>query len=147
MICSRRQANVDESVAALRREGLDVKGVACHVGSLEQVQQLIQVPAVSVSSVISCAELPPLIKCIVASRPPAAHMSSEVSAVLRKRRKHAEFHTQAALSEFRRQHIDILVSNAAVNPAGGPILQMDDSVINKILEVRACHICLELQAS
>jgi NAD(P)-dependent dehydrogenase (short-subunit alcohol dehydrogenase family) len=42
---------------------------------------------------------------------------------------------QAALSTFGRQHIDILVSNAAVNPAGGPILQMDDHVIDKILEL------------
>lgn len=49
-------------------------------------------------------------------------------------------HTQAALSEFGRQHIDILVSNAAVNPAGGPILQMDDRVIDKILEVRMSAI-------
>lgn len=43
MISSRKQANVDETVAALREEGLDVRGVACHVGSLEQVQRLIQV--------------------------------------------------------------------------------------------------------
>lgn len=45
MISSRRQANVDETVAALQRQGLDVRGVACHVGSLQQVQQLIQVGA------------------------------------------------------------------------------------------------------
>lgn len=83
MISSRKQANVDETVAALREQGLDVRGVACHVGSLEQVQGLIQ----------------------------------------------------AAQREFGRQHIDILVSNAAVNPAGGPILQMDDRVIDKILEI------------
>lgn len=39
------------------------------------------------------------------------------------------FHAaQATLQEFGRQHIDILVSNAAVNPAGGPILQMEDKV-------------------
>ena len=43
--------------------------------------------------------------------------------------------TQAALSVFGRQHIDVLVSNAAVNPAGGPILQMEDHVIDKILQV------------
>ena len=43
--------------------------------------------------------------------------------------------TQAALSVFGRQHIDVLVSNAAVNPAGGPILQMQDHVIDKILQV------------
>jgi dehydrogenase/reductase SDR family protein 4 len=83
MISSRKQRNVDDTVAALRQEGLDVRGVACHVGSLEQCQHLIK----------------------------------------------------AALQEFGRQHLDILVSNAAVNPAGGPILQMDDKVIDKILEI------------
>ena len=31
--------------------------------------------------------------------------------------------------------IDVLVSNAAVNPAAGPILQMPDSAIDKILEI------------
>ena len=31
--------------------------------------------------------------------------------------------------------IDVLVSNAAVNPAAGPILQMQDSAIDKILDI------------
>jgi len=43
MISSRKQQNVDETVAALRQEGLNVRGVACHVGSLDQVQHLIKV--------------------------------------------------------------------------------------------------------
>lgn len=30
---------------------------------------------------------------------------------------------------------DILVSNAAVNPAGGPILAMEDSAIEKVLQI------------
>jgi dehydrogenase/reductase SDR family member 4 len=47
MISSRRQANVDDTVAALRQQGLDVRGVACHVGSLDQVQQLMQVSTCS----------------------------------------------------------------------------------------------------
>lgn len=42
---------------------------------------------------------------------------------------------QAALTTFDKRYIDILVSNAAVNPAGGPILQMEDSVIEKILQI------------
>jgi dehydrogenase/reductase SDR family protein 4 len=42
---------------------------------------------------------------------------------------------QAALSVFNREHIDVLVSNAAVNPTGGPILQMEDSAIEKILQI------------
>ena len=31
--------------------------------------------------------------------------------------------------------IDVLVSNAAVNPAAGPILQMADSAVDKILDI------------
>jgi diaminopimelate decarboxylase len=33
---------VDETVAALRSEGLEVSGCACHVGSAEQRQQLVE---------------------------------------------------------------------------------------------------------
>lgn len=50
--------------------------------------------------------------------------------------------TQAALSVFGRQHLDVLVSNAAVNPAGGPILQMEDHVIDKILQVIGAWLLL-----
>ncbi|KAI3435735.1 hypothetical protein D9Q98_001793 [Chlorella vulgaris] len=32
-------------------------------------------------------------------------------------------------------HLDILVSNAAVNPASGPILDMEDSAVEKILDI------------
>lgn len=45
------------------------------------------------------------------------------------------FPRQAALTTFDRRYIDILVSNAAVNPMGSPILQMEDSVIEKILQI------------
>ena len=31
--------------------------------------------------------------------------------------------------------IDVLISNAAVNPAAGPILEMSDGAIDKILEI------------
>lgn len=83
LISSRKISHVQETVALLRGEGLDVQGVACHVGKLDQVQSLVQ----------------------------------------------------ATLKAFDCTRIDILISNAAVNPAGGPILQMDDGVIDKILEI------------
>ena len=51
MISSRKAKNVEDTVAALLEEGFDVKGVACHVGSLEQVQRLIQVHAALASSI------------------------------------------------------------------------------------------------
>ena len=40
---------------------------------------------------------------------------------------------QFALDAFGQ--IDILVSNAAVNPASGPILEMPESAIDKILNI------------
>lgn len=39
---SRKQSNVDETVGALRAEGLEVAGCACHVGSDEQRRQLVE---------------------------------------------------------------------------------------------------------
>jgi len=42
---------------------------------------------------------------------------------------------QTALEEFDTDSIDIVVSNAAVNPAAGPILETDDGVIDKILDI------------
>ena len=46
----RKAKNVEDTVAALRAEGLDVMVVACHVGSLEQVQRLIKVHAALASA-------------------------------------------------------------------------------------------------
>lgn len=71
VVSSRKQQNVEEAVAALRAEGLQVAGTACHVGDPGQLQQLIRF----------------------------------------------------AVDTYGR--LDILVSNAAVNPAAGPILRME----------------------
>lgn len=38
----RRQQNVDETVAALRQKGLQVSGVACHVGNDQHRRQLVE---------------------------------------------------------------------------------------------------------
>jgi len=35
--------------------------------------------------------------------------------------------------------LDILVSNAAVNPATGPILELEDAAIDKILDINSEH--------
>ena len=82
VLSSRRTSNVEETVAALRREGLDVAGIACHVGDKQQLQNLIQF----------------------------------------------------TLDTYGGQ-LDILVSNAAVNPAAGPITEMEESAIDKILDI------------
>ncbi|GLC38050.1 hypothetical protein PLESTB_000442300 [Pleodorina starrii] len=80
-ICSRKQSNVDETVAALRGRGLQVAGCACHVGSAEQRKRLVQ----------QCVQV--------------------------------------------YGGLDILVSNAAVNPGAGPLSETPPDVIDKILDI------------
>eukprot|EP00887_Chlorella_sp_A99_P006257 scaffold3.g6257.t1 len=82
VISSRRQQNVDEAAAALRAEGLDVAGTACHVGDTAQLQRLVDFTLATYGG-----------------------------------------------------RIDILVSNAAVNPTSGPILDTDDGALDKILDI------------
>ena len=43
MVSSRRQQNVDETVAQLRREGFAVAGCVCHVGNPEHIKALVEV--------------------------------------------------------------------------------------------------------
>ena len=45
VVSSRRQQNVDETVAALKAEGLDVVGCVCHVGNLDHIKRLAKVRA------------------------------------------------------------------------------------------------------
>ncbi len=42
VICSRKQAKVDAAVATLRGEGLQVAGMACHVGEVAQLVKLVR---------------------------------------------------------------------------------------------------------
>ena len=81
VVSSRKDANVQETVAALKSEGLDVSGIACHVGDTQQLQRLIQFTVDTYGK------------------------------------------------------LDILVSNAAVNPSAGPITEMEDAAIEKILDI------------
>lgn len=71
VVCSRKAASVEATVAALRKEGLEVAGTACHVGDRGALQRLVQF----------------------------------------------------TLDTYGQ--LDILVSNAAVNPAAGPIMTME----------------------
>lgn len=77
-----KQANVDATVQELRSEGLEVSGVACHVGSDEQRRALIA----------------------------------------------------AAVAKYG-PRIDALVSNAAVNPTAGPLLDTPLDAADKILDI------------
>jgi dehydrogenase/reductase SDR family protein 4 len=81
VVSSRRAANVEETVKSLQEEGMQVHGLACHVGNNEHLQNLVEFTV----------------------------------------KKYGK--------------IDILVSNAAVNPAAGPILEMEETAISKILDI------------
>ncbi len=51
----RKKQNVDEVVSQLKAQGLDVAGCACHVGSKQQRQQLVQETVrVSASPAVTC---------------------------------------------------------------------------------------------
>lgn len=91
MICSRRQQNVDETVAALRAKGLQVSGVVCHVGNAQQRAHLIK----------------------------------------------------QTVQEFGQ--LDILISNAAVNPTAGPLASTPPDAIDKILDINVKAALLLVQ--
>ena len=77
VVSSRRQRNVDDTVAALRGEGLQAAGVACHVGDRAALQRLVDFT----------------------------------------------LDTYGAL--------DVLVSNAAVNPTSGTLLEIEEAAVDK----------------
>lgn len=81
-LCSRKQASVDETVAALRAEGIEASGCACHVGSDADRRRLVE----------------------------------------------------SAVRAFG-PTIDVLVSNAAVNPTAGPLLSTPLDAVDKILDI------------
>ncbi|GAQ85581.1 indole-3-butyric acid response [Klebsormidium nitens] len=81
VISSRKEKNVNDAVAQLKKEGLEAFGVVCHVGSAEHRKKLID----------------------------------------------------ETIQKYGK--IDVFVSNAAVNPGVGPILDMAESQLDKILEI------------
>lgn len=93
VVSSRKQQNVEETVQQLRAEGLQVAGIACHVGDGAAIKRLVQF----------------------------------------------------TIDTYGR--LDILVSNAAVNPAAGPILTMDDSAIQKVVDINIVSAVLLAKAA
>ncbi|XP_017460785.1 PREDICTED: dehydrogenase/reductase SDR family member 4-like [Rhagoletis zephyria] len=81
VVSSRKQANVDRTVADLRKEGLSVEGIVCHVGKDADRKALVNF----------------------------------------------------TLEKFG--GIDIFVSNAAVNPGVGMILETEEEVWDKIFDI------------
>ncbi|KAK9089772.1 hypothetical protein Scep_028854 [Stephania cephalantha] len=81
VISSRRQKNVDEAAEALRKKGIEVLGLVCHVLNAEQRKNLIE----------------------------------------------------KTVEKYGK--IDVLVSNAAVNPSVSTILETKESVLDKLWEI------------
>ncbi|XP_040826128.1 dehydrogenase/reductase SDR family member 4 isoform X1 [Ochotona curzoniae] len=81
VISSRKQQNVDRTVAALKQEGLSVSGTVCHVGKAEDRKRLV------------------------------------------------------ATAVNRHGGVDILVSNAAVNPFFGNLMDVTEEIWDKILDI------------
>ncbi|KAI8426272.1 hypothetical protein MSG28_005159 [Choristoneura fumiferana] len=81
VICSRKENNVQRAVKDLRKEGITVEGVACHVGNADQRKKLFD----------------------------------------------------TALEKYG--GVDILVSNAAVNPGVSPILETEENIWDKIFDI------------
>ncbi len=57
VVSSRRQQNVDETVAALKAEGLDVVGCVCHVGNLDHIKRLVKVRAAGLARLAGCRQM------------------------------------------------------------------------------------------
>lgn len=169
VVSSRRQQNVDETVAALRAEGLDVVGCVCHVGNLDHIKRLVKVRVGcatshgvahdsmhAVNGIDRSSQASFVLAAALVYRCPAAvkltahkrlHLlcaaASGVSVAERQRlsmlatpcqRPMPRYEVQVAQDAYGAT-IDVLISNAAVNPAAGPILQMPDSAIDKILDI------------
>lgn len=81
VICSRKQDGVDKALQELRAEGIEVSGMACHVGDAKQQEALVDFTVKTYGG------------------------------------------------------LDVLVSNAAVNPFAGSLLDMPASAIDKIFDI------------
>ncbi|XVF27975.1 hypothetical protein REPUB_Repub14bG0155700 [Reevesia pubescens] len=91
VISSRKQKNVDEAVEKLKKKGIQVLGVVCHVSDAKQRKDLIQ----------------------------------------------------KTVEKYGK--IDVVVSNAAVNPSVDPLLQTPESILDKIWEINVKATILLLQ--
>ncbi len=99
VVSSRKQKNVDRAVESLKALGLSVTGLVCHVGKVEHRRNLIEKVTFFVWFSFS-----------VCNKRLFVGVLTLVWLDLQ------------AVSEFG--GIDILVSNAAVNPTHGPILDV-----------------------
>jgi dehydrogenase/reductase SDR family protein 4 len=131
MISSRKHSSVEEVVSSLRSQGLEVAGCACHVGSSQQrhalVQETLRVRRCDGPRTPTLPLLPlPLLMPFLPPAGPAPGGDAD-----------GPRQTPLPAPSFCQIYgrIDHLVSNAAVNPSAGPILDSSDAAIDK---VRCC---------
>jgi NAD(P)-dependent dehydrogenase (short-subunit alcohol dehydrogenase family) len=139
--CS-KQSNVDDTVRQLRGEGLEVQGCACHVGSDEQrrafVAAAIKVGAGACSwRAYDDAARPnqccPRSSCSQAL-PSTSHRQTDQHNFCTKPWIHPPNSPRTKPKAYG-PSIDVLVSNAAVNPAAGPLLSAPLDSVDKILDI------------
>ncbi|XP_036985249.2 dehydrogenase/reductase SDR family member 4 isoform X1 [Artibeus jamaicensis] len=124
VISSRKQQNVDRAVAALQGEGLSVTGTVCHVGKAEDREQLVATAQGLLFVPWSGKEhLPKDGKCM--------------NVLLKAGRNNAVKLWGG---------IDILVSNAAVNPFFGNLTDVTEEVWDKILDINVKATALMTKA-
>ncbi len=121
VVSSRRQANVDKAVALLQSQSIRVTGTTCNVGKGEDREKLVQMVSLVFifinHSYVVLRQLRGPHDCI----PIIMKLSAINSLVLR---------LEQTLDQCG--GIDILVSNAAVNPFFGNIMDSTEDVWDKV---------------
>lgn len=109
VVSSRRQTNVDKAVALLQSQSIQVTGTTCNVGKGEDREKLVQmVSPVSMNASEESSEIPFIYNLI----------------------NNLFLGLEQTLEKCG--GIDILVSNAAVNPFFGNIMESTEEVWDKV---------------
>lgn len=104
VISSRRKENVDDAVKKLKEKNLEVAGCVCHVGSDSDRTSLLEKVRV----------------CFGLSVPHTTSFHKDL--LLQTIKTGKSFVTFQTLQEYGQ--LDILINNAGINPAFGPLLQV-----------------------
>ena len=112
MVSSRKEKNVARAVERLKGEGgVTVAGTVCHVGEAEQRKKLIEEVSHPYTMLLVVVEVSMCAACLTRLH----------------RLYQSQFLIPQTISTFGK--LDILVSNAAVNPVYGPILEVHNHIL------------------
>ncbi|KAK7307052.1 hypothetical protein VNO77_39774 [Canavalia gladiata] len=125
VISSRKQQNVDVAAEKLRAKGIEVLAVVCHVSNAQQRKNLID-KTVQISFYWNLSK----------------HQSYFVKVQIT-----FNFILICHLDLEKYGKIDVVVSNAAVNPSVDPILKTQESVLDKLWEINVKTAILLLKAA